>query len=219
MKIFTPKEILPLFLLVIMVIMAIGFYNSPCLPSQVPSHWNAQGQIDGYASKNFVLFFYPLMAFGIYFLMLFLPRIDPLRKNYEKFKKPYYFLRLYLLLFFLALYLFNIAAAYGYKFDIRYFIIPLISLLFLGMGFIMPKLERNFFVGIRTPWTLQSDLVWQKTHKMAGAVFVLMGLLSFLTIFLGEKGFIVFIVMVLVLSLSPMLYSYLLYRKLNLFNK
>ena len=135
MKIFTIKETLPIFLLVVMAVMAYGLYVSSCLPDKVPSHWNFQGEIDGYASKNVIIFFYPAISLALYFLMLFLPKIDPLRKNYEKFKKPYYFLRLYLLLFFLGLYLFNIVAAFGYNLNIKYFIMPLFSFLFLGFGF------------------------------------------------------------------------------------
>lgn len=219
MKTFTIKEAAPILLIFIMAVMAYGFYNSPCLPDRVPSHWNAAGEIDGYSSKNFLVFFYPAMALGVYLLMLFLPKIDPFRKNYAKFARPYYFIRLFLLLFFLGLYMFNIVAAYGYNLNIKYFIIPLMSLLFLGLGFVMPKLQRNFFVGIRTPWTLQSDLVWQKTHKMAGSAFILMAVLSFLTMFLGQNSFWVFIILVLIFSFLPMVYSYYLYRKLNLFNK
>jgi len=91
--------------------------------------------------------------------------------------------------------------------------------LFIVLGMVMPKIKKNYFVGIRTPWTLQSEEVWQKTHKFAGKTFVAMGILTFLTIFLREKMFGLFIAVVLIGAFAPVVYSYYIYRKLKLFNK
>jgi len=214
------KEIVPLFLILLMAITAIALYKAPCVPDLMPTHWNAAGQIDAWSSKNFALFFFPAMALVIYLLITLLPRIDPFKKNYQKFDIPYYFIRLSLILFFALLYFYSLGAGVGLiTFNIRFFIIPLMGLLFIMMGAFMPKIKRNFFVGFRSPWALQSDEVWQKTHQFGGKIFVAMGCLTFVTIFLGEKSFLAFMILILAGSLMPFLYSYILYRKMGLFNK
>ena len=98
-KIITLKEFLPILIIAIMFLTAWGFYNAPCLPDKMPSHWNAAGQIDGWSGKTFSLLFAPLLALAMYLLLLFLPLVDPLRKNYQSFALPYYFIRLALVIF------------------------------------------------------------------------------------------------------------------------
>ncbi|NQU82507.1 MAG: SdpI family protein [Parcubacteria group bacterium] len=213
------KEAIPLTLIFIMAVLAVSLFKAPCLADKLPSHWNAAGEIDGYSGKSFVLIFYPLLTLGVYLLMLLLPKIDPFRKNYEKFKTPYYFMRLFIVVLFFALYCYTLLAAIGYKFNIMYFMIPTLSLLFSGFGFIMPKIKRNYFVGIRTPWTLQSDEVWERTHKFGGKAFIVGSIIGFLGIFFGENGFWIFIIAMIAASLIPLGYSYWVYRKLGLFKK
>jgi len=213
------KEMIPITLIFIMAIIAISLVSAPCLADRLPSHWNARGEVDGYSSKNFALFFYPAITLFVYLLMVLLPKIDPFRKNYEKFKKPYYFIRLFLIIFFFALYSYMILAGVGYKFNMKYFMIPTLSLLFLGIGSLMPKIKRNFFVGFRTPWTLQNDEVWEKTHKFGGKTFMVVGALCFFSIFFGDYSFPIFITAIIVGALIPLSYSYYLYRKLGLFKK
>ncbi len=219
-KLFSLKEVFPLLIILIMVVAAVGFYSSTCLPDKIPSHWNVAGEIDGYSSKTFTLLFYPALTLGLYLLMIFLPLLDPLRKNYEKFKTPYYFIRLVLVVFMALLFFFSIMAGYGYRGNIQYLMIPAISLMFVSFGFILPKIKKNWFVGIRTPWTLGSDVVWEKTHQFGGKSFMVAGILSLFTIFLSsELAFGLFIAIILVGSLIPVLYSYIIYRKLGLFKK
>lgn len=217
----TKKEIAPLFLIILMAITAIVMYQAPCTPNLMPTHWNAAGEVDGWNSKAFALFFFPALALAIYFLITFLPKIDPFKRNYEQFEMPYYFIRLSLILFISLIYFYSLGAGVGLiTFNIRFFIIPLLSILLIVMGSFMPKIKRNFFVGFRAPWTLQSDEVWEKTHKFGGKVFIVMGFLSFLTILLkSSNSFLIFISLIIAGSLAPLVYSYFLYRKLGLFNK
>lgn len=214
---FTKKEIIPIFLILLMLAIAVGLFQSPCLPDKMPTHWNAAGEVDGYSGRWFALFFPPALAIVLYVLMLFLPRTDPLRKNYEKFEKPYYLFRLVIVLFLLLLYSYTILAAVGVKFDIRYFIIPAFSLLFLIMGFMVPKLKRNYFIGFRSPWTLHSDQVWQETHKFAGKSLIVTAILSFFSVFFGKHAFWIFLVIILAGTFIPFFYSYFIYRNLGLF--
>lgn len=215
--VFTKKEIIPIFLILLMVAAGIGLFRMPCLPDRMPSHWNAQGEIDGYSGKGFALFFSPALAVALYLLMFFLPRIDPFRRNYKKFERPYYFIRLFLVAFLFLLYFYTISAALGFKFNIIYFMIPALSLLFLGLGAVMPKIKRNYFVGFRTPWTLQSDEVWTQTHEFAGKAFMAAAVVSFFSIFFGKHAFWVFFIVIIVGALAPLAYSYVIYRRLGLF--
>ncbi len=216
--IITKREIFPLTLILLMVLGGFIFYNR--LPDQVPSHWNAAGEIDDYASKNFTVFFFPAITLFIYLLMTFLPLIDPLRKNYQKFNTPFFFIRLVLVLFFALLYFYTLASGMGYQGNITYFILPAISLLFIIFGYAMPRIKQNWFVGIRTPWTIQSEDVWQKTHQLGGKVFIFMGILSLLTVFIpSEFAFKIFMIIVITGSLVPVVYSYILYRQLGLLKK
>jgi len=213
------KEVVPLILIAVMVIMAFGLFKAPCLGDKLPSHWNAAGEVDGYSSKGFALFFYPAITLLVYLLMTFIPRIDPFRKNYKKFEKPYYFLRLILVVFFFLLYFYMIFAAIGFKSNIMYFMVPMLSLFFIAMGAIVSKVKRNYFVGFRTPWTLQSDEVWVKTHKFGGKAFMVAGIIGFFGVFFGEKAIIVFIVPIIIGALAPLVYSYFIYKKLGLFKE
>jgi len=212
MKIFTKKEIAPIVIIIIMGIFAASLYTAPCI-KQVPTHWNAAGEIDGWSSKVFASLFFPFLTIVIYLLMLFLPSIDPLKKNYQYFEKQYYFIRLVLVLFFARLFFFTFFSAMGYRPNIVYFMVPFFSIFFIILGAFMPKIKRNWFVGIRTPWTLQSDEVWIKTHKFAGKSIMAGGILSFFTIFLGSNAFWVFLIILIISTLSPVLYSYLVFRK------
>lgn len=216
-KISAFKEIVPLFFIFLAAIIGVAIFLAPCIPDQIPSHWNAQGQVDGYSSKPIVVFLLLGVLAAIYLLMLFLPRLDPFKKNYKEFETPYYVLRLALLIFFAALYVFTLFAAAGYKLDIRKFIIPSMSLLFIVFGVLMPKIKRNYFVGIRTPWTLHSEQVWLKTQQLGGWAFIAAGILCFFTLWAGAWAFGIFIVIVLLAVLAPIIYSYLEYKKLGLF--
>ena len=214
----TKKEIVPIFVIIIMVIFAASLYRAPCI-TKIPTHWNVQGQIDGWSGKAFGALFLPILTIIMYLLMLFLPKTDPLKENYQYFEKQYYFIRLTLVLMFAGIFFFTFLATMGYKLNIMYFMVSFLSIFFIMIGSFMPKIKKNWFVGIRTPWTLHSDEVWIKTHKFAGKTMIVGGALAFLTIFFGDLAFAFFITIVLISVLSPMVYSYLLYRKLGLFKK
>ncbi len=214
----TKKEIAPIVVIIIMAIFAASLYTAPCI-SRVPTHWNAQGQIDGWSSKTFAALFFPLLTIAIYLLMLVLPKIDPLKENYQYFEKQYYFIRLILVLFMAGIYIFTFFSAMGFRFNIMYFMVPFLSALFVVLGIFLPKLKKNYFVGIRTPWTLQSDEVWIKTHKFGAKCFIAAGVLGLFTVFLkSELAFWVFIIVMIIAALLPVVYSYFIYRKLQLKN-
>lgn len=212
LKIITKKEIFPVCL--ILIIFIIGIFLYPVMPDRMPTHWNAQGEIDGWSSRNFAVFFFPCMIAALYLLMLFLPLIDPLKRNYSLFIRPYFCFRLLFVCFLSFLYLYTLAAALGWKMNINYFIIPAEALLFILIGVFLPRIKKNYFVGIRTPWTLHSEEVWDKTHQFAGKLFIIAGIASLL----GFFNFWFFIAPILGAALISVIYSYFIFRRIKGFN-
>ena len=176
------KKIIALVIVVASFILAALVY--PLMPSKVASHWNAQGEVDGYMSKSWGLFLMPAFSLAIFLLFLILPKIDPLKKNYQKFKAHYEGFILVIIGFFFYLYIITLMWNANMKFSINQMLVPAFAILFYYSGVLMEKAKRNWFVGIRTPWTLSSKAVWDKTHRIGGqlfklsAVVVLLGLLS-----------------------------------------
>ncbi|MDQ7094836.1 SdpI family protein [Desulfosporosinus sp. PR] len=210
------KKDWPILLLIILGF-ALGIYFYPSLPDRVPIHWNAQGEINGYGSKLFATLGLPLIALGLYVMFVLLPFIDPKRKNYSSFEPTYQFLKYLLVIFFLGLELITLLIASGMVVNRPILIQIMISLLFIFLGNVMGRVKHNYFVGIKTPWTLASEEVWRKTHRLAAPLWVLGGVAN---IFLALSGMTFngfsFIVIIIVISLVPIAYSYLAYRKLGL---
>lgn len=213
MRIITKKEILPIALIVLALLVGLILY--PDLPERIPSHWNAQGEIDSYSGKNFGVFFFPGFILGIYLLMTFLPLIDPLKRNYAKFSLPYFWFRTIFVSFFILIYFYSLWSALGTEANIKYFIFPAFSLLFIFIGLFLPKVKKNYFVGIKTPWTLHSEEVWNKTHQFSGKLFVAAGIITLVGFLFPDYSFLIFIVAVLSAALGSVAYSYFIYRKIK----
>lgn len=191
-----------------------GFLLYPILPDRVPSHWNFQGEIDDYSSRGFGAFFPPLLCIGIYLLLLVTPLIDPKRENYSYFSGAYRFLRWGLVLFFTFLYAATIFAALGYPVDVGMIVKALVALLFIVIGNFMGQIRHNYFVGIKTPWTLANEEVWQRTHRMGGKLWVVAGIGSlFLAPIHTSWSAWLFFALIMVAAFIPIVYSYLLFRK------
>lgn len=165
MRDFNKKEILPIALILIAFFAGIYLYSQ--LPERIPSHWNIRGEIDSWAGKNFGIFFIPVITLAIYLLTVFIPLIDPLRKNYSKFSSAYFWFRTVLVAFFVLLHFYILSAALGVKINTNYFMLSSFSCFFILLGLFLPKIKNNYFVGIRTPWTLHSEKVWEKTTSSA----------------------------------------------------
>jgi len=211
-KINLKSEIFPLALLLISAIASIYFYQHS--PEIIVTHWNFQGQADGFASKGFGSFFFLGLIVFIYVLMIAVPYFDPKRDNYKDFEKPYQIFRYAFLLILSAVYwatgLYNI----GYNINIGVTVAFLIGILMIIIGNYLGKLKKNWFVGIRTPWTLSSDNVWAKTHRMGGVLFIIFGLAIMIAPFLPQTlAMILFIGWAIALIAGTFGYSYWLYRE------
>ncbi|OLN31152.1 SdpI family protein [Desulfosporosinus metallidurans] len=204
-------------LIIILIILgfALGAYFYPSLPDRVPIHWNARGEINGYGSKLFGAFGLPLINLGMYLMFLALPYIDPKRKNYASFKSTYQFQKYLLMVFFLGLEVFTLLISTGVVVNRPIFIQIMISLLFILLGNVMGRVRHNYFIGIKTPWTLANEEVWRKTHRLAAPLWVIGGIINILLSFTGINfNGIAFILILAVISLVPIVYSYFAYQKI-----
>jgi len=140
----------------------VSLYFYPRLPNRVPSHWNIKGQIDGYSGRFFGAFGISLMNLAFYFLFIFLPYLDPKKANYAKFPSAYKLIRYSFHLLFAGIQATVLLVALGYHINVGLVIGLGTSLLFVVIGNVMGKFKHNYFVGIKTPWTLANEEVWLK---------------------------------------------------------
>jgi uncharacterized membrane protein len=202
-------------LIIIAVSFAVGVYFYPQLPEKVASHWNASGAVDGYMNKFWGLFLMPILALAVFLLFIFLPKIDPLKENIKKFKGYFDGFILALIIFFFYIYILTIVWNKGIYFDMGRFLIPALGILFFYAGVLIEKSKRNWFMGIKTPWTLSSDQVWDKTNKLGGKLFKISGVIAFLGIFMPSFAMILVLVPIILTAIYLFVYSYVEYKKEN----
>lgn len=183
------------------------------LPDPMPAHWNAAGEIDGYMSKFWGVFLIPIISIALAGLFLIIPNIDPLKANIAQFRSTFNWFIVVFVVYMLYLYALTLFAALGTSFNMTLMLLPAVGLLFIGIGYLMNGAKRNFFIGIRTPWTLSSDTVWDETHKLGSKLFMLGGVVTILCAFLGESGIWIMLVAMLGAAFVPIIYSYVLYQR------
>jgi len=189
----------------------------PRLPERIPLHWNIQGDIDRWGASSFGnVFLTPLILLGIVVLFWLLPRIDPFRRSYGRFAGSYTLIIDMIAAFLVLLHALTLYAAFNTDLPVGIVAPGAIGLLFAVIGNQLAKLKRNFFIGFRTPWTLASDKVWMRTHRIGARLFVAAGLAAALSAFLPPPlNFIVFLVLIVGTVAAVFLYSYLYYRQLE----
>jgi uncharacterized membrane protein len=193
------------------------------IPDRVPSHWNARGQIDGYASKGFGTLLMPCINIVVALLIGLLPRIDPKLSKRDPESRASLMHTIKILriaitgfesLIALAIILFA-AKLFPGRFDFTSVICIASGLLFAVLGNFMSKLRPNYFVGIRTPWTLESKDVWVKTHRLGGPLMVALGVVVMLAGLLLPPNIVLFVFLPAVLGYSAFVcfYSYSIHKK------
>jgi uncharacterized membrane protein len=181
---------------------------------RIPVHWNWRGEVDRYGGKFEGLLLLPLVSVALYLLLLVLPLFDPGKANYRTFAGAYNLIRLTITLFLSAIYAVGVLVSLGYHVDMNTVIGLALGVLFIVLGNVMGKIRPNWFVGVRTPWTLSSKLSWTKTHRLAGWLFIVMGLLAVAWAILQNAWMLgVMITVDIACGISLVVYSYLIYRK------
>lgn len=207
------SQIIVLGIISLSFIVALSFYGSSCLPDRLASHWNARGQVDGYLPKFWGLFLMPLISLPLFGLFVLAPKIDPLKENIKGFRKYYDGFIVLIIAFLFYLQLLTIAWNVGLRFDLLKLLVPVLSIVFFAAGILMEHAKRNWFIGVRTPWTLSSDSVWDKTHRLGGKLFKATALVSLLGFFWADGAFLFLILPALASGLFIVFYSYYLYRQ------
>jgi uncharacterized membrane protein len=184
-------------------------------PEKVPVHFNLNGEPDRYSDKSFGLFLMPILNVILYVFLRFLPLMDPKRKNYQLFEGKYWIIRM--ITHVLIAFVFSLMAAYslGYKFDLTLVVMYSVVLLLLVFGNYMGNIRSNYFVGIRTPWTLSNDDVWKRTHRFTGKLWVFSSLAMLVALPFTPNAVIALIVFVGIIGIIPIVYSYVIHRELS----
>ena len=187
------------------------------LPEKVPMHWNASGEIDNYGNKSELLWMLLLIVGLPYFIFLVIPHIDP-KQKLQNMGNKLNNLRFILSLFMSALAIFIL---YSIQQEISNpgFVFAIIGLLFAFLGNYFKTIKPNYFIGIRTPWTLENEEVWKKTHLLGGKMWFVGGLLMALTFVLPNPlNLYVFLGITAIISVIPIIYSYLEFKRLKASN-
>jgi uncharacterized membrane protein len=213
---FPPKSVLAI--VACMFLVSIAAYSK--LPDIVPTHWGISGEADGFSPKYFGAFFAPVLGIGLAFLFSISQRMDPKRDAYVNFQKTWIRLQIGIISFFAYIHVITLLAAIypSINSHVATFITSGMGVLFILIGNSMGKIEQNWFVGLRTPWTLSDPEIWRKSQRLAGILFVLGGiaiLIISLTIQSSLALFITFMTVVFSISIVPIVYSYILSLKKN----
>jgi uncharacterized membrane protein len=201
-------------LMVVLAGLALAAVMYPRLPDPMPSHWNAAGDINGWMPKFWGVMIFPIIMAAIWLMFLVLPRISPRGFEMDPFVRAWGYLRVAFLAFMLYIEVIVFRAAQNQGKLEQGGLFVAVGVLFVLMGNFLGKVTRNFFVGIRTPWTLASEEVWLRTHRLGGKCFVAAGFLVVVISLLGLGPWAMMAV-ILAAALVPVVYSYVIYRKLE----
>jgi uncharacterized membrane protein len=205
--------IIPIIIILISFIAGAVLYSY--MPERMASHWNVAGEVDGYISKFWGLFLMPIISLGMLLLFIFLIQIDPLKQNIQKFRKYYDGFIIAIIAFLFYLYILTLLWNFNIRFNMIQILSPAFAVLFYYMGVLVAHSRRNWFIGIRTPWTLSSDTVWAKTHKQGGRMFKAVSFLALLGIVFPNQAIFFIIPPMIAVSIYLIIYSYVEYKKEN----
>lgn len=193
---------------------AFSVWAYPRLPDVVTTHWNFKGQPDGYSSRLLAAGLLPLFLAVLPLIFRVLPKIDPKGENYAKFSEAYWLIANTVVLFLAGVHVAVLLNAMGTPIDINLVVGLGVGLLLMVMGNYLGKVQPNWFMGVRTPWTLASDTVWRKTNRTAGWLFVLAGLIIAVVSFVPSIPTVTVMgVAIALAALIPVVQSYVLWKK------
>ena len=205
--------IIVLLMIIAATIVGLALWNR--LPDPMASHWGPNDEVNGYISKFWGVFLMPLITLGMFLLFLLIPNIDPLKANIAQFRDVFNLFIGLIVAFMVYIYFLTLRWNLGYtEFAMSKAMLPALGILFFFVGYMLRKAKRNFFIGIRTPWTLSSDRVWDETHRLGSVLFMASGVLAFIGAFFGGMIAFWFLFIPLIGStLITLVYSYVLYQR------
>lgn len=201
-------------LLMLIAMFVIAAMTWPRVPDLVPVHWGWSGQVNRMGGKFEGLFVLPLTALGVYVLLLVLPRIDPRRTHYSAFASPYRMIRLLVIAMLFALQLVILPRLSRPDAPLIGGPVLVLAIMFIVLGNLLPKIQSNWFVGVRTPWTLSSEESWRRTHRLAGWLFVIAGVVTIaITLLWPSAGMLALLTSSIATAGISVVYSYLVWRR------
>lgn len=212
------REILPM--LIIALMFAMAFYAAPLVQlnekGEMIGHWGLDGQPDGMVTGFIGIYLIPVLTLIFYVAFLVIPKIEVYQKNIEHFADQFWGFKVVFVFVMGVIYVATLLPNLGYwgATDPTLIIIPAIGLLFFYVGYMLNFTKRNYFIGIRTPWTLADEKIWEKTNKLAGQLFWVCGILAFVSLIApGDVRLLIIIVPVIFVAIFVCLYSLYLYKK------
>lgn len=204
-------------LLILLIALIVAFLVYPSMPDRVPIHWNVNGEVDNYGSREFGTFFLPILNVLMYVLFIVMPNFDPKKANYKKFDSSYLTIRYSMHIFLALLFGLTVAASLGYPVNIGKWVAAGVAVLFIAMGNTMGRVRHNYFVGFKFPWTLANEDVWKRTHQVGAKAMVAGGILSLIGVILtsGSLSFIILMAGIFVPMILVTIYSYMIYKRLE----
>lgn len=208
-----PRFVGTLLLILVLACFATGVIVYPHLPALLVSHWDAAGQANGTMGKFWGTFLLPLIMLAFVGLWALLPRIDPIAPGFQGFRPVYDFFFFLIAAFLAYVYALTLGANLGWQSAMPRMLLPALAVFIFILGALLPYVKRNWFVGIRTPWTISSDIVWEKTHKLGSRLFEVAGLCILVAAFVPRTAALWLIIAPLVTAtLISVIYSYVLYK-------
>jgi uncharacterized membrane protein len=211
---FNGTTMLALLIIVVQVLVSAGTY--PFLPPMVPSHFDASGHVNGYLPKLVNAILLPGISIMLFLILRFATRIGPnlgYRNQHRANTQVVNLIMVGILLFMLVIQLLTTAYALGAQVDISLVLCLAVSVLFMFLGNYLGKLRRNFWAGIRTPWSLANAVVWERTHRLGGWLFVAVGLIGIPCSFIPSLRLWGILVLIIAVSIFLYIYSYVCYRQ------
>lgn len=195
--------------LVTLIPILVGLLLWDKLPEQVPCHWDIHGQVDGWSGKTQAVFLMPLLMLAMHWICVLAATADPKSKHYhpKSIQLVLWICPILNLVFNTMVY----AAALGYGVNVELIMSLFMGVLFIFVGNLLPKMRQSYTMGIKLPWTLHNEENWNKTHRLGGKVWVIGGIIILSTALWGN--FWVLMASTLLMVLTPVVYSYCLYRK------
>lgn len=208
------KKEIPLIIIMTLVTIAV-LASYPYLPQVLPIHWGLNGDVDGTAQKSPLSAFFHLgIIWGLFFMLLYVPFIDPKREKYADFLDAYRVIRYTIVTMMCFMSVLVTAWALGYKIPVEKAVPAVVGLEFMFLGNMMGKIRTNWFVGVRFPWTMEDPDVWNKTNRLSGRLFVLSGLLTIVSVIFPPVITFITLFASLTAAVSvSFVYSFMLYKK------
>lgn len=199
----------------VLIAAALSAVAAPSLPERVVTNWDAAGRPAGTLPRATAVWFGPAIMAGLVLLLAALPRIDPLRENVAAFRPTYDWFVVALTAFLLVVHAGILAFNLGYEFPFTSLLVAAVSLLVYYAGAVLPRTERNWFMGIRTPWTLSSDAVWDRTHRLGGRLFKLAAVVGVAGLAFEEYAAPLLVASVVAAAVVTAAYSYVAYSRIE----